>query len=179
VHETPTLTREKYEEVVRRLTNGKSHIETPSDLPFDGGLLVHVAGEGPNGFHVFDVFESEGAVERFRAAMGTIPEEVGIEEPPKFLPAHTVYVADAGGTHDAQAARTPHCFLEQRRLPDARLAEEDKRAAASAPNGGEQCADLTQFLPPTDEHRTPIVLQAGRMNTYGVESISLGAVKAT
>ena len=92
VHETPTLTQEKYEQVVRRLTNGKSQIESPSDLPFDG-LLVHAAGEGPNGFYVFDVFESEEAVERFRAAMGTIPEEVGIEEPPKFFPAHTVYVA--------------------------------------------------------------------------------------
>jgi len=29
----------------------------------------------------------------FRAAMGTIPAEVGIEEPPKFFPAHTVYLA--------------------------------------------------------------------------------------
>lgn len=92
VHETQTLTQKRYEQVVRRLTNGKSHIEFPSDLPFDG-LLVHAAGEGPYGFCIFDVFESEDAVERFRAAMGTIPEEVGIEEPPKFFPAHTVFVA--------------------------------------------------------------------------------------
>ena len=92
VHETPTLTRERYEEVVRRLTSGKSRIESPADLPFDG-LLVHAAGEGPNGFFVFDVFESEQAVDRFRAAMGTMPVEVGIVEPPTFFPAHTVYVA--------------------------------------------------------------------------------------
>ena len=92
IHETPTLTRERYEEVVRKLTNGKPRIEAPSDLPFDG-LLVHAAGEGPNGFCVFDVFESEDAVERFRAALGTIPEKVGIEEPPTFFPAHTVYLA--------------------------------------------------------------------------------------
>ena len=92
VHQTPTLNQERYEQVVRRLTNGKSRIEAPSDLPFEG-LLVHAAGEGPNGFFIFDVFESEDAIERFRAAMGTIPEEVGIEEPPKFFPAHTVYVA--------------------------------------------------------------------------------------
>ena len=92
VHETPTLTRERYEEVVRRLTNGKSRIEAPSDLPFEG-LLVHAAGEGPNGFYIFDVFESENAVERFRAALGTIPEEVGIREPPKFFPADAVYIA--------------------------------------------------------------------------------------
>lgn len=91
VHETPTLTQEKYEKVVRRLTNGKSRIESRSDLPFDG-LLVHAAGKGPNGFFIFDVFESEEAVERFRAAMGTIPDQVGILEPPKFFPAHTVFV---------------------------------------------------------------------------------------
>jgi hypothetical protein len=92
VHETPTLTRERYEQVVRRLTNGKSRIESPTDLPVDG-LLVHAAGEGPDGFYIFDVFESEDAVESFRAAMGTIPQEAGIEEPPKFFPAHTVYLA--------------------------------------------------------------------------------------
>lgn len=91
VHETPTLTRKRYEQVVRRLTNGKARIEVPSDLPFEG-MLVHAAGEGPNGFLIFDVFESEDAVERFRAAVGAIPREVGIEEPPKFFPAHTVYL---------------------------------------------------------------------------------------
>jgi hypothetical protein len=37
-------------------------------LAFDG-LLVHAAGQGPNGFSVFDVFESEEAVERFRSAI--------------------------------------------------------------------------------------------------------------
>jgi hypothetical protein len=87
IHQTPSLTRERYEEVVRRLT-GKARIQSPDDLPFDG-LLVHAAGDAAGGFCVFDVFESEEAVERFRAAMGTIPEEVGIEEPPVFFPAHT------------------------------------------------------------------------------------------
>ncbi len=32
VHQVPSLTRERYEAVVRRLTNGKSRIESPSDL---------------------------------------------------------------------------------------------------------------------------------------------------
>ena len=88
VHQTPSLTQERYEEVVRRLTNGKSRLESPSDLPFDG-LVAHVAGQGRNGFCVVDVFESEEAVDRFNQALGSIPREVGIEEPPEFFPAHT------------------------------------------------------------------------------------------
>ena len=88
VHQTPTLTRERYEAVVRRLTNGKPRLESPADLPFEG-LLVHVAGEGKNGFCVVDVFASQQAVDAFNASMGSIPREVGIEEPPDFFPVHT------------------------------------------------------------------------------------------
>jgi hypothetical protein len=88
VHQTPSLTRERYEEVVRRLTNGKTRFESASDLPFDG-LIVHAAGQGKNGFCVVDVFESEEAVARFNEAMASIPREVGIEKPPDFFPADT------------------------------------------------------------------------------------------
>ena len=87
VHQVASLTQERYEEVVHRLT-GKSQLESPSDLPFEG-LLFHAAGQGKNGFCIVDVFESEEAVERFNQAMGSIPREVGIEEPPDFFPAHT------------------------------------------------------------------------------------------
>jgi hypothetical protein len=88
VHRVPSLTRERYEEVIRRLTNGKSRLESPSDLPFDG-VLVHAAAETEDGFVIFDVFESQEAVDRFNEAMGSIPREAGIEEPPTFYPAHT------------------------------------------------------------------------------------------
>jgi hypothetical protein len=88
VHRVPSLTQERYEEVVRRLTGSKSRIESAADLPFDG-LLVHVAGEGPDGFCVVDVWESWEAVERFREAVAVIAPEVGIGEPPEFFPAHT------------------------------------------------------------------------------------------
>ena len=87
VHRTPSLTRERYEEVVRRLT-GKERIENPSDLPFPG-LIAHMAGESEDGFCIVDVFDSEEAVGRFREALGTIPQDVGIEVPPDFFPAHT------------------------------------------------------------------------------------------
>jgi hypothetical protein len=87
-HRTPSLTRGRYEEVVRRLT-GKERLELTADLPFPG-VLFHAAGETNEGFCVFDVFESEEAVARFNEAMRTIPGEVGIQEPPEFFPAHTI-----------------------------------------------------------------------------------------
>jgi hypothetical protein len=93
VHQVPSLTQERYEEVVRRLT-GKARIESAADLPFEG-LLVHVAGQGKDGFCIVDVFDSEDAVARFNQAMSSIPREVGIEEPPEFFPAHT-FVASPG-----------------------------------------------------------------------------------
>lgn len=88
VHQTKSLTREKYEEVVSRLTGGKRRLESASDLPFEG-VVVHATAETENGFLVFDVFESQRAVDRFNEATQTIPREVGIEEPPRFYPAHT------------------------------------------------------------------------------------------
>jgi hypothetical protein len=63
-------------------------LDSLADLPFDG-LLMHVTGQTEQGFCVVDVFESEEAVERFNEAMGTMPREVGIEEPPEFVTAHT------------------------------------------------------------------------------------------
>lgn len=92
VHQTPSLTQERYEEVVRRLTNGKSRAESMSDFPFEG-LMFHAAGQGKNGFWVVDVWASEEAVERFREAIGPIAQEVGIEVPPEFFPAHTFVTA--------------------------------------------------------------------------------------
>jgi hypothetical protein len=88
VHQTPSLTQEKYEEVVSRLTGGKRRFESPSELPFEG-LVVHATTQTDSGFLVFDVFDSQQAVDRFNDAMQTIPREVGIQEPPKFYPAHT------------------------------------------------------------------------------------------
>ncbi|SRR5712692_5409435 len=65
VFEAPNLSQEQYEESVRRLTSGgKSRMESPSDWLVPG-LLVHVAGQGKNGFRVVDVWESDEAFRRF------------------------------------------------------------------------------------------------------------------
>jgi hypothetical protein len=88
VHRVPSLTQERYENVVSRLTGGKPRIENLTELPFDG-LLVHLAGESAVGFCVVDIFESEAAAARFSEVVSPIAGEVGIEEPPEFFEAHT------------------------------------------------------------------------------------------
>ena len=88
LHRTPSLTKERYEEVIRRLTGKEPPLASLSDLPFSG-ILSHATGQTSEGFCVVDIFESEDAITRFRETMGTIPAEVGIEVPPEFFPAHT------------------------------------------------------------------------------------------
>jgi hypothetical protein len=66
------------------LTGGKkSRMEFRSDWPVEG-LLVHVAGQGPPGFRVVDVWQSEEACNRFREILGPILNEVGADEPPEM-----------------------------------------------------------------------------------------------
>jgi hypothetical protein len=90
VFEGPTITQEKYEDAVRRLTGGKSRFESASDWPNGGeGLLMHAAGQGSSRFRVVDVWESEEAFGRFAETLGPILQEIGVEEPPQVYPAHT------------------------------------------------------------------------------------------
>ena len=88
VHQGPSITQERYEEVIRRLTGGKSRAETPADWPVEG-LLVHIAGQGESGFRVVDVWESEDACRRFGERLMPFLKEVGIEEQPEIYPIHT------------------------------------------------------------------------------------------
>ena len=88
VFEGPSLTQESYEESVRRLTGGKSRMESPGDWPVEG-LLAHIPGQGPNGFRVVDVWESEEAVQRFGEVLMPVLGEIGVEGEPEVYPAHT------------------------------------------------------------------------------------------
>jgi hypothetical protein len=89
VHQGPTLTQERYDEVVRRLS-GKDHMETPGDWPVQG-LLAHITGQGDDGFRVVDLWESEDAARRFGDRLTPGLEEVGVKEQPEVYPAY-VYV---------------------------------------------------------------------------------------
>jgi hypothetical protein len=86
IHQGPSVTQENYEATVRKLTGGKSRLESPSDWPVEG-LLVHVAGQSPQGFRVVDVWESEEACNRFGEILQPILQEVGIDDPPELYPA--------------------------------------------------------------------------------------------
>jgi hypothetical protein len=86
VHQGPSVTQEKYEQTVTKLTGGKSRLESPSDWPVPG-LLMHAAGQSPQGFRVVDVWESEEACNRFGEILRPILQEVGIDDPPEIYPA--------------------------------------------------------------------------------------------
>ena len=63
-------------------------MESASDWPVEG-LLVHAAGDSPQGFRVVDVWQSEEACNRFGETLGPILQEVGVEVQPEIYEAHT------------------------------------------------------------------------------------------
>jgi hypothetical protein len=88
VVQSPTLTQERYEQSVPKMSGGKSQLESPADWPV-GGLLAHVAGQGENGFRVVDLWESEEAFRRFGEALMPVLQGLGVEGEPEIYPAHT------------------------------------------------------------------------------------------
>ncbi len=93
IFHSPTLTQKNYEDSVQRLTGGRRRrMESPADWPVPG-LVVHVAGQGPNGFRVVDVWESEAAFQRFGEKLGPILKDLGIEGEPEIYRTHALVTA--------------------------------------------------------------------------------------
>lgn len=86
-HRTASLTQDRYEDVIRRLT-GKPRLESVTDLPF-GGLLVHVAAQTNDGFVIFDVFDADASLGAFREAVKPHRLAAGIHQPALDYPIHT------------------------------------------------------------------------------------------
>ena len=86
VHQGPSVTRESYEEIVRKMTGDKA-LDSPSDWPVEG-LLMHVAGESPQGFRVVDVWQAEEACKRFGEVLAPILQEVGVDDQPQVYEAY-------------------------------------------------------------------------------------------
>ena len=91
VFDDPTLTKQSYEESIRRLMD-KEKAESPSDWPVEG-LVAHIAGDTGSGFRVVDVWESEEAFRRFGEALAPVMKAIGIEAEPQVYPAHTIVTA--------------------------------------------------------------------------------------
>ncbi len=91
VFDDPTLTKQNYEESIRRLMD-KEKAESPSDWPVEG-LVAHIAGDTGSGFRVVDVWESEEAFRRFGEALAPVMKAIGIEGEPQVYPAHTIVTA--------------------------------------------------------------------------------------
>jgi hypothetical protein len=91
IHHAPSLTRGRYEAVVGRLTNGQDRLRSVSEGNIEG-LLVHVAGEGDDGFWVIDVWASQEAADRFARGVRPIAQAVGIEQPMRTYALHTFLI---------------------------------------------------------------------------------------
>jgi hypothetical protein len=89
IHHASSLTAERYDAVVRGLTNGRERLESLSDGGIQG-LLFHVAGQGADGFWVVDVWESQEAADRFSQRVRPIAQAAGIGEPMKTYAVHNV-----------------------------------------------------------------------------------------
>ena len=88
IFQSPTLTRERYEQVCRKLTAGKrSRMESVEDWPVKG-ILTHAAGDAPGGFRVIDVWTSPEAFQKFGEVLMPILQEVGIEGAPEVYQTH-------------------------------------------------------------------------------------------
>ncbi len=80
--DSPTVTKEQYDAVIRDLE--------AQGLGAPEGRMYHVAGAGPNGWHVTDVWESEETFERFGQRLVPLLQKHGMDIQPVVFPAHNV-----------------------------------------------------------------------------------------
>ena len=89
------MSQEQYEESVRKVL-GKDQAESPDEWPVPGPL-AHITGQGPNGFRVVDVWESQGGGRRVRC-------------PPHARPRGD---RSAGATGDVRGAHARLCLTRR------------------------------------------------------------------
>jgi hypothetical protein len=81
------VTQNQYEEAVRKLTGGKSRLESPADWPAPG-LLVHAAGQGFDRFPGRRRLGVRGRVRRLRRD-ARADSAGGRRHRPEVYPTHT------------------------------------------------------------------------------------------
>jgi heme-degrading monooxygenase HmoA len=101
--EAPGGTLEQYDKA-----NEIIGIEGDADAP--DGLIFHVAGKGPDGIVIIDVWESEEKLNRFfEEKAGAALAQAGLEAgPPEIMPLHSMIPQGAGTQGNViMEARTP------------------------------------------------------------------------
>jgi hypothetical protein len=86
LHEAPGGTKEQYDQVADRLSDGKG-LNSPGDWPVDG-LISHIAGPIEGGWRVVDVWESEEAFRRFGEVLVPMLQEAGLGGEPQVFEVH-------------------------------------------------------------------------------------------
>ena len=80
------FTKEMYDQVTEKMFGHPSPMRSEESPE---GLIVHSAGQGANGWYVYDIWESEAAFQRFMdEKLGPAVQEVigGQEPPPDAMP---------------------------------------------------------------------------------------------
>jgi hypothetical protein len=90
IHDSPGGTQEQYDQVARKLTDGRG-LNSLSDWPVKG-ILLHTAGPTSSGWRVVDVWESEAAFQSMGDVLGPIAQEVGLPGEPQLFPLHNYVV---------------------------------------------------------------------------------------
>ncbi|MFE7602327.1 hypothetical protein [Streptomyces sp. NPDC057494] len=87
----PGAGQELYDAVIERVTDGQGFTQF-ADLG-NPGLISHAAGQGDDGFHVTEIWESVEALEAHAKTFGPILADLGhADVQPTILPAHKVVV---------------------------------------------------------------------------------------
>lgn len=92
--EGPGWTRETYEEMNRKMFG------SPRPSQSIDGIIVHTAGEGPNGFRIVDVWESQEHFQRFmEEKVMPAAQEIGAAQgpDPQIWELHNLLVAEGAG----------------------------------------------------------------------------------
>ena len=91
VFDFPGVTSDQYDQLCRRLNSG-APLKTLDDFRRVGyEVVAHMAGPTPDGWRVIDVWNSDEALERFRATLMPLLDEVGIPRiAPQVKPLHNL-----------------------------------------------------------------------------------------
>jgi hypothetical protein len=90
VFDIPGMTQAQYEEGTNKVNKGRGLVKASSDWPVPG-LIAHIAGPGPAGWHVTDVWDSEESFNQFGEIILPILRDLGFGDvQPKVFPAFNV-----------------------------------------------------------------------------------------